>query len=100
MELNEGLHRWKGALIAILVMILVSPFFAWAAEVVDYAEPLENAAEHLGAMEYECAIISGVLPDYAIPGANPYASTIVAGVVGSLIVLGLGWITGKVLERK
>lgn len=100
MELTEGRYRWKGALIAILVMILVSPFFAWAAEVVDYAEPLENAAEHLGAMEYEYAVISGVLPDYTIPGGNPYASTIVAGIVGCLMVLGLGWIMGKALERK
>jgi hypothetical protein len=87
-------------LIALLVMILVSPFFAWAAEVVDYAEPLENAAEHLGALEYEYAIISGVLPDYTIPGADPYASTIVAGAVGCLMVLGLGWMVGKALERK
>jgi hypothetical protein len=100
MEQKKRPQKWRGAFIAILVMILVSPFFAWAAEAVDYAEPLENAAEHLGAMEYEYAIISGVLPDYTIPGTNPYASTIVAGVVGSLIVLGLGWIMGKVLERK
>ncbi len=97
---TEGLQRWRGVLIALLVMILLSPFFAWAAEVVEYAEPLENAAEHLGAMEYEYAIISGVLPDYTVPGANPYASTLVAGAVGCLIVLGLGWIMGKALERK
>jgi hypothetical protein len=100
MEQTKRPQKWRGALIAILVMILVSPFFAWAAEAVGYAEPLENAAEHLGAMEHEYAIISGVLPDYTIPGADPYASVMVAGAVGCLIVLGLGWIMGKVLKRK
>ena len=87
-------------LIVIAAMILVSPFFAWGAEIVGYAEPLENAAEHLGAMEHGYAIISGLIPDYTIPGANPYASAIVAGIVGCLIVLGLGLVVGKVLERR
>ena len=100
MEVKEGLRKWRKVLIVIAVMILFSPFFAWAAEVVGYAEPLENAAEHLGAMEHEYAIISGLIPDYTIPGANPYASAIVAGIVGCLIVLGLGLIMGKVLQRK
>ncbi len=100
MEVKEGLRKWRKVLIVISVMILVSPFFAWAAEVVGYAEPLENVAEHLGAMEHEYAIISGLIPDYTIPGANPYASAIVAGIVGCLIVLGLGLIMGKVLQRK
>ena len=90
----------RGVVIAIMVMILASPFFAWGAEVVGYEEPLENAAEHLGAMEHEYAIISGIIPDYTIPGANPYASTIVAGIVGCLIVFGLGVVIGKVLERE
>jgi hypothetical protein len=90
----------RDVVIAILVIIAVSPFFAWGAEVVGYAEPLENAAEDLGAMEYESTIILGILPDYTIPGANPYASTIVAGIVGCLIVFGLGLVMGKVLGRK
>jgi hypothetical protein len=100
MELKEGLRKWRKVLIVISVMILVSPFFAWAAEVVGYAEPLENAAEDLGAMEHEYAILSGLIPDYTVPGADPYASTIVAGIVGCLIVLGLGLVVGRVLERR
>ncbi len=100
MELKEELRKWRTVLIVIAAMILVSPFFAWAAEVVGYAEPLENAAEHLGAIEHEYAIISGIIPDYTIPGANPYASTIVAGIVGCLIVLCLGFVIGKALEGK
>lgn len=100
MELKEGLRKWRKVLIVIAVMVLLSPLFAWAAEVVEWADPLENVAERLGALEHEYAIISGLIPDYAIPGADPYASVIVAGIVGCLIVLGLGLIMSKVLQRK
>ena len=95
----ESLKEWKGALIVIGILLLLTPLFAWAADLVGYAEPLENAAEHLGAMEHETAIISGILPDYTIPGANPYASAIVAGIVGCVIVLIIGILVGKALAR-
>ena len=95
----ESLKEWKGALIVIGILLLLTPLFAWAADLVGYAEPLENAAEELGAMEHETAIISGILPDYMIPGANPYASAIVAGIVGCVIVLVIGILVGKALAR-
>ena len=95
----ESLKEWKGALIVIGILLLLTPLFAWAADLVGYAEPLENAAEHLGAMEHETAIISGILPDYTIPGANPYVSAIVAGIVGCVIVLVIGILVGKALAR-
>jgi len=95
----ESLKEWKGALIVIGILLLLTPLFAWAADLVGYAEPLENAAEHLGAMEHETAIISGILPDYTIPGANPYASAVVAGIVGCVIVLVIGILVGKALAR-
>ena len=95
----ESLKEWKGALIVIGILLLFTPLFAWAADLVGYAEPLENAAEELGAMEHETAIISGILPDYTIPGANPYASAIVAGIVGCVIVLVIGILVGKALAR-
>ncbi len=97
--LKEWLQRWKNALIVIGVMILLSPLFAWAADIVGYAEPLENAAEHLGAAEHEYAIISGLIPDYAIPGADPYASAIVSGIVGCVIVALLCLVIGRALAR-
>ena len=95
----ESLKEWKGALIVIGILLLLTPLFALAADFVGYAEPLENAAEQLGAMEHETAIISGILPDYTIPGANPYVSAIVAGIVGCVIVLVIGILVGKALAR-
>jgi hypothetical protein len=96
----KSLQEWKSPIIVISVMLLLSPLFAWTAEVVGYAEPLENAAEHLGAIEHEYAIISGILPDYTVPGANPYASALVAGIVGCITVAMLCLAIGKVLERQ
>ncbi len=78
----------KLALGVIAAMIAVSPLFAYAAELVGYAEPLENAAEIIGLEENP--IYEGLLPDYTLPGLDPYVGTLIAGVVGTVIVLGLG----------
>lgn len=79
----------KLALGIIAVMILVSPLFAYTAELVGYSEPLENAAEIIGLEENP--IYEGVLPDYSVPGLDPYVGTLIAGLVGTVIVLSLGY---------
>lgn len=79
----------KLALGIIAVMILVSPLFAYTAELVGYSEPLENAAEIIGLEENP--IYEGVLPDYSVPGLDPYVGTLIAGLVGAVIVLALGY---------
>lgn len=77
------------SLIVIAAMIAVSPLFAYAAELVGYSEPLENAAEMLGLAENP--IYEGILPDYTVPGLDPYVGTLIAGAVGTIIVLVLGY---------
>lgn len=75
----------RKAVIAIGVMILASPVFAYLAEVVGYSEPLENVAEKLGINENQN--YSGIFPDYTIPGLNDYLGTIISGAVGIIILL-------------
>ncbi len=79
----------RAALAAVAVMIVLSPLFAYAAELVGYSEPLENAAEMIGLHEHP--IYEGLLPDYTIPGLDPYLGTLIAGAIGTLIVLALGY---------
>ncbi len=79
----------KLALAVVAVMIILSPLFAYVAELVGYAEPLENAAEIIGLHEHP--IYEGILPDYTVPGLDPYTGTLIAGAVGTLIVLALGY---------
>ncbi len=83
----------KMAIGVIAAMILVSPLFAYAAELVGYSEPLENAAEILGLTEHP--IYEGLLPDYSVPGLDPYTGTLIAGVVGTAIVLALGYLMSR-----
>ncbi|WP_202318843.1 energy-coupling factor ABC transporter permease [Archaeoglobus neptunius] len=87
--LEEKKAPGKAALAVIAAMIAVSPLFAYAAELVGYAEPLENAAKILGLSEKP--IYEGILPDYSVPGINPYVGTLIAGIVGTAIVLVLGY---------
>jgi cobalt/nickel transport system permease protein len=74
---------------AIAVMIALSPFFAYAAELVGYSEPLENVAEMMGAEEHP--IYEGILPDYTVPGLDPYIGTVISAITGVAIVMGIGY---------
>lgn len=82
--------------ITIGVMIILSPLFAYAAEMVGYSEPLENAAEKLGAEENQ--EYTGILPDYSVPGLDPLSGTLISGIVGTLITLGVALAIGKGLR--
>lgn len=73
--------------LAVLVLVTLSPAFAWAAERVDYAEPMENAAEATGAVEHERSVAPAPLPDYGVPGLGPHLGTLVAGAVGTALTL-------------
>jgi hypothetical protein len=85
-------------LIFLFLLLVLSPIFAYAAEIVGYSEPLENVAEMLGVeenQEYE-----GLLPDYSVPGLDMFSGTFISGVVGSLIVLGMAYGLAKVASRR
>ena len=90
LEKSEEVEVGKGVWIALAVMIALSPLFAYLAELVNYSEPLENVAEQLGVAEHP--IYEGILPDYTVPGLDPYVGTLISGVIGVLIVLAIGFI--------
>jgi hypothetical protein len=80
------------------VMIVLSPLFAYAAEIVGYSEPLENVAEMVGAEEKP--FYDGLLPDYTVPGIDPYTGTLISGLIGTLITLGVAYGLAKVASNK
>lgn len=84
-DLLEKKEVGKVPYVIIALMIVFSPVFAYFAELVEYSEPLENAAEILGVEEE--VINPGIFPDYTIPGMDPYIGTFLSGAVGVLIVL-------------
>ena len=86
---GEGWHsEWvRRGLLALAGIVAVSPVFAWAAKRVGYAEPLENAAEHTGAVAHEVTYSAGLLPDYTVPGIDPLLGTLVSAAVGTALTL-------------
>ena len=91
---------WRLRSLAVLLgLVAVSPVFAWAAEQVDYAEPLDNAATLTGATMEAVLLNPGVLPGYSVPGLEPYLGTLVAGLLGMALTFGLAVAVGQLLRR-
>ena len=62
---------------------------------------LERVAEDMGFLHLGQSAPYQILPDYTIPFLGQTAlSTVVAGAVGALVVLGLAIVIGQSLRRK
>lgn len=88
----------RGALLALVVLVVLAPVFGWAAGAVGYAEPLENAAEATGAHDSATQIMPGLLPDYTVPGLSSPVGTFMAAVIGTALTLVAAGGTGRLLE--
>lgn len=92
---DKGGRGWVvGGVLVSLVAVLLSPLAS--------ADPdgLERVAEDLGFLHLGQSAPYQILPDYTVPflGQTPL-STIVAGAVGALVVLGLMIVIGKSLRK-
>ena len=95
-ESAQGSKGWilTGVLIT-LAVVLLSPFASAS------PDGLERVAEDLGFINIAQTAPYEVIPDYTIPflGATPI-STIVAGVIGVIVVLAIAFIAGRSLQSK
>ena len=41
-----------------------------------------------------------IIPDYTVPGIGGSLSTIVAGLIGMVVVFGVVWLVGRMLARR
>ena len=61
---------------------------------------LERVVENFGVAE-QAPLWNGVMSDYAIAAiGNPYVSTLLAGIFGTMMVLLAGFLLGKTLTPK
>jgi cobalt/nickel transport system permease protein len=61
---------------------------------------LEHVVTTFGVAEHT-PIWNGIMSDYAITAiANPYVSTLLAGIIGTLMVLIAGFLLGKAITPK
>jgi hypothetical protein len=62
---------------------------------------LERVAGDHGFLAQAQDALYSILPDYTVPGLDdPVVTTIVAGLIGTLIVFGLMWGLGVLLARR
>ncbi len=89
-------RRWwiVGLAIAALIVIVLAPLAS--------ADPdgLERVAEDKGFLGNAREALFSIIPDYAVPGLEGNASTIIAGLVGVVVVFGLMVLLGRVLARR
>jgi len=70
-------------LAGLLALVALSPVFAWAADAVGYAEPMENAAARAGVAADP--LVAGLFPGYAVPGVDALVGTAAAGLAGTAV---------------
>lgn len=90
------MKRWwiVGLLIA-LALALLSPLAS------PHPDGLERVAEDKGFLERAGEPLYELIPDYLFPGiADEAAATMVAGVVGTLLLFGLGYDLARFLRRQ
>jgi len=93
---EKGGRGWilAGVLVSIAA-VLLSPFASGD------PDGLERVAEDMGFLQLGQSAPYNLLPDYTIPFLGETAlSTIVAGVVGALVVLGLMVVLGGLLKKR
>lgn len=93
---QKGGRGWIVAgVIVSLIAVLLSPLASGD------PDGLERVAEDLGFLELGLDAPYTILPDYTVPFLGETAlSTIVAGIVGALVVLGLMVVIGGMLKKR
>ncbi|NLW72728.1 MAG: cobalamin biosynthesis protein CbiM [Chloroflexi bacterium] len=82
-----------GSLIA-LVLAVLSPLAS------SHPDGLEWVAEEHGFIEAAKDAFYNIIPDYTMPGiSNPALATIIAGIIGSVIVFGVAYGIGRAEKR-
>jgi len=81
-----------GTVVALGLALFVSPFAC------EWPDGLEKVAASLG-FEHHAAttpVLPAWIPDYVMPGVDsPWLATALAGAVGTVIVLGVGWLLAR-----
>ena len=89
------MNKYFAAVVSIVVFMAV--FIPLASSSPD---GLERVVETFGVAE-QAPIWNGIMSDYAIAAIeNPYVSTLIAGVFGTLMVLLAGFLLGKSISPK
>jgi cobalt/nickel transport system permease protein len=90
-----GRYWWVvGLVVAALIVVVLAPLAS--------ADPdgLERVAGDQGFLQSARDALYSIIPDYTVPGVDGNLSTILAGLIGIVIVFGLMVLVGRVLARR
>lgn len=88
-------YWWGVGLLIAVVVALFSPLAS------PHPDGLERVAEDKGFLDRALDAPNQIIPDYVFPGiANERVATIVAGVIGTLLMFGLGYGLAWALRRR
>jgi hypothetical protein len=88
-------YWWVGGLLLALVVALLAPLAS------SHPDGLERVAEDAGFLDKAQDAPYQVLPDYLFPGiGNESMATVVAGLVGTLLLFGLGYGLAWMMRRR
>jgi hypothetical protein len=86
---------WYGALILAFLLAILAPLASSS------PDGLEKVAEDKGFVGKALGPVFEVIPDYAVPGVtNEAVATVLAGILGALILFGIGYGLAKLLRAK
>ena len=86
---------WHGALILAFILAILSPLASSS------PDGLERVAEDRGFIDTSLEAPYKIIPDYVMPGVtNKAVATILAGILGTLILFGIGYGLAKLLKAK
>ena len=94
---KSRLGRWWwliGLAIAAAVVIVLAPLAS------SDPDGLDRVAEDLGFLEQARDAVYSIIPEYSVPGVEGNLSTILAGLIGVVLVFGLMIMLGRVLARR
>jgi cobalt/nickel transport system permease protein len=83
-----------GGLVLAVLLAIASPLAS------SDPDGLESVAEQLGFLTTAQAAPFDLIPDYRFPGLESNAATIVAGIIGLLIVFGVAWIVAYLRRQR
>jgi hypothetical protein len=87
---------WVLAGLTIAVVVVVAAAFFASGD----PDGLERVAENLGFGDAAEGSPFSVIADYVVPGLDGPLATVVAGVVGVVVLFVLLWLVGKALARR
>jgi cobalt/nickel transport protein len=87
--------KLRKAYLVVALLLAASPLFLVLSDMVGYHEPLDLAAELLGLKDVSEEVNWTPFFDYTVPGLPPALGYVVAGAVGTALVV----LLSKVLQR-